>query len=72
MADRLSDRIEEMVANQQEAAQQLQAAQQQVAELTALLQRQTGALTALRQLQDDEAAASTGVAAAEELEAITG
>ena len=72
MADRLNDRIEEMVANQQEAAQQLQAAQQQVAELTALLQRLTGALTALRQLQDDEAAASNGVAAAEELEAITG
>ena len=68
----LTQRIEEMIENQREAAQQLQAATQQVAELQALIQRQTGFLTALRQLQEDEAAASNGVAAAEELEEITG
>jgi|TARA_R100001530_G_scaffold98909_1_gene68741 protein-arginine kinase len=68
----LTQRIEEMIENQREAAQQLQAATQQVAELQALIQRQTGFLTALRQLQEDEAAASNGVAAAEELEEIAG
>jgi len=72
----LTDKIEELQGNAQEASQALQAAQQRVIELQALLQRQTGALTALQELQAERVADSNGAIsgpeAAAELEEIAG
>ena len=72
----LTDKIEELQQNAQEASQALQAAQQRVVELQALLQRQTGALTALQELQAERVADSNGTIsgpeAAAELEEIAG
>jgi len=62
----LTDKIEELQQNAQEASQALQAAQHRVVELQALLQRQTGALTALQQLQAERLSKGNGTISGEE------
>lgn len=62
----LSEKIQDMQQNHQEALKELERAQAKVSELHNLVQRQTGALRVLMDLRDEQSAESNGVV--EELE----
>lgn len=62
----LSEKIQDMQQNYQEALKELERAQVKVSELHNLVQRQTGALRVLMDLRDEQSAESNGVV--EELE----
>lgn len=62
----LSEKIQDMQQNHQEALKELERAQAKVSELHNLVQRQTGALRVLMDLREEQSAESNGVV--EELE----